>query len=469
MYIRNLSIFVSALALSACAAGPDYVAPRPTAAASFVTKSDPQIVSAAPAAQDWWRLYRDPVLDRLIADALAANTDIRVSVARLERARAALGAVKADRLPATTLAAGVQRQRLAASQVLPGSDRQNSVVDAGLSVAYEVDLFGRVKRNVEAARGDVGAAQADLDAVRVSIVSETTRAYVDAASAAQRLAVAQRVVALLDRSLRVTSRRQAAGLTTPLETARMTALREQRRAEIPQITAQRQAALFRLATLTGRAPGDLPAEAGAILAPPRLDRPIPVGDGRELLARRPDVVAAERRLAASTARIGVTTAELYPNIVLGASAGSTGFGGDDVFGSGPFRWSVGPLVSWSFPNLQAARSRVAGARADSRAALALFDASVLQALEETETALSNYAMALDRRAALQVARDQGERAVRIVRADQREGRADSLSLLDAERTFADAESQLAMADAQIADAQVDLFKALGGGWRSARS
>ena len=305
-----------------------------------------------------------------------------------------------------------------------------------------------------------------MEAARVMVAAETTRAYADAAAAAQRLAVAERIVTLLDRSLRVTSRRAEVGLTTKLDSARIAALRDQRRAEVPGIAAERDAALFRLATLTGRAPADLPQAAGARPAALRLDVPIPVGDGAQLLARRPDVRAAERRLAAATARIGVATADLYPRITLGASAGSTGLGFGDIFGAGPLRWLLGPLINWSLTGQERARARIAGAEAGTREALAAFDGTVLTSLRETETALSAYGHALDRRTALKAARDQAETAARIVRAQQREGQVDSLALLDAERTFADAEASLADMDARIADAQIDLFRALGGGWQT---
>ena len=349
---------LSAIALSACAAGPDYVAPiaPPPAAGAFVTPNGATTATAT--AMDWWRLYHDPVLDGLVADALAANTDVRVAVARLDTARAALRGAKTDREPQVGLGASGQYGRASQLQALPGFDRERGVYDIGLDVRYEVDLAGRVRRNVEAARGDVGAAQADADAVRVSIVAATTRAYVDAASAAERLAVAERIVALLDRSTGLTTKQFEAGRATKLDAVRFAALRDQRAALVPAIMAERQAALFRLATLTGRTPAELPAAAGARTTTPRLDQPIPIGDGAALFARRPDVRAAERRLAAAAAR--------------------------------------------------------------------------------------------------------------ITRARQREGQIDFLTVLDAERTFADADADLASADARIAGAQVDLFRALGGGWQNAR-
>lgn len=459
----RLSIASSALMLSACAVGPDYVAPvaPPSAAAGFVS-TGPAVSSAEPI-DDWWRLYGDPVLDRLVGDALVANTDIRVAAARLAKARAALREVRGDREPQATVAATGTYGRVAQIQTLPGIDREGWRVDAGLNVAYEADLFGRIGRSVEAARGDVGAADADLDAARMAIAAETTRAYADAAAAAERIAVAERIVALLDRSLTVTAHRADVGMTTRLDTARIAALRDQRRAEIPTLTAQRQAALFRLATLTGATPQQLPPIAASRRTTLRLDQPIPVGDGARLLARRPDVRAAERRLAAASARIGVATADLYPRISLGGSIGQTSTGIGDLFGGGPLRWLLGPLIQWN-ANPTKARARIAGAEADSQAALATFDGTVLQALEETETALSAYANAIQRRSALQSARDQAAVAARITRAQQREGQIDSLAQLDAERTLADTEAALALADAQIASAQVDLFRALGGGW-----
>ncbi|MBU3078528.1 efflux transporter outer membrane subunit [Sphingomonas quercus] len=459
---------VSALALAACAAGPDYVASTPSAraAAPFVSAEPAVADAASPAAEQWWRLYNDPVLDGLVQDALAANTDLRVAIARLDRARAALREVRSDRLPSTSVGASTNYGRLPQQQRQPGADVEDWQVDAGLSVAYEVDLFGRVRRNIEAARGDLAATQADTDAVRVAVVAETTRAYADAASAAERLEVAQNVVDLLDQSVTLTGKRFEAGRATRLDVTRIAALRDQRRAAIPPLQADRQAALFRLATLTGRAPQDLPATASARTTIPLVAQPIPVGDGAALLARRPDVRAAERRLAANTARIGVATAALYPRISLGGSIGSTGAGFGDFLGGGPLRWLLGPLISWNFPNQEVARARIAAAEADTRGALASFDGTVLRALQETETALSAYARAIDRQAALTSARDEAATSVRIVRARQREGTVDFLDVLDAERTFADTQADLAAADARITSAQIDLFRALGGGWQA---
>src|SRR5690606_5235692 len=355
---------LSALALSGCAVGPDYVAmpPSPASSGPFIAAGAPP-VAPDPMPADWWRLYDDPVLDGLVADALAANTDVRQAVARIERARAGLRAARSGHLPQTTVGTSGGYQRHSEGQVLPGADREAWSYDAGIEVGYELDLFGRVSRSVEAARDDLAASEADADAVRVIVVAETTRAYADAASGAAQLRVAREIVELLDRSVTLISRRYDAGLESALAVAQTAALREQRAAEIPALEARRQAALFRLATLTGRAPAELPPIVGERSVALEIREPIPVGDGAALLARRPDIRAAERRLAARTALIGVATADLYPRITLGASIGSSRSNVGDILTGGPLRWALGSLLTWAFPNQEPVRARIAAAEA----------------------------------------------------------------------------------------------------------
>lgn len=282
----------------------------------------------------------------------------------------------------------------------------------------------------------------------------------------RQLDVAQQTVSLLDESVRLSAKRFEAGRTNKLDLVRISSLRDQQRARIPEFQAQLDSATFRLATLTGRTPAERPVikSNGKLL---ELGQAIPVGDGRALLARRPDVRAAERRLAASTARIGVATADLYPRIAIGGSLAASATTIASLFTGGAIGFLAGPLLNWSFPNQGAARAKVAGAEAQSRADLARFDKTVLTALEETETALSRYSNEIQRRQSLEGARDQAEQAARITRAQLREGRADSLAVLDAERTLAQSEADLADADARLVDDQVDLFRALGGGWQGA--
>ncbi|HVL43159.1 MAG TPA: TolC family protein, partial [Brevundimonas sp.] len=198
--------------------------------------------------------------------------------------------------------------------------------------------------------------------------------------------------------------------------------------------------------------------------PPQLTQPVPIGDGARLLARRPDVRRAERELAAAAARVNVATADLFPRITLGGGLGATALDAGGLGDSENFRFSVGPLISWSFPNVFAARARIEQADAASEAALARFDQAVLVALQETETALANYANELDRRAALQAARDEAATAARLSRLRFDAGADSFLTVLDAERTLAAADAQLAASDALVTTYQISLFKALAGGW-----
>jgi outer membrane protein, multidrug efflux system len=463
--LQKLIVSASAIALAACAAvGPNHSPPPvPATAQDHFVSSSFAAVSGDEARGDWWRLYNDPVLDGLVRQALAANKDIAVATANIAIARANLRGARSEKLPQTGVAAGAQYGRPDGLNRAPGQG-SDWALSTGFDVAYEVDLFGRVRRGIEAARADVGAAEAERDAVEVIVAAETARAYGDILSSQRRLDVARHTVQLLDQTVDLAAKRFEAGRTSRLDLVRVTTLRDQQRATIPEFEADLQSASFRLATLTGRTPAERPVTAGngKLL---QLAEPIPVGDGRELLARRPDVREAERQLAASTARVGVATADLYPKITLGGSIGAAATSLASLFTGGALGLLAGPLLSWSFPNQGAARARVAGAQAQSQADLARFDKTVLTALEETETALTRYSNEIERREALRSARDQAEQAARITRAQLREGRADSLAVLDAERTLADAEADLAESDARLVDTQVDLFRALGGGWQ----
>jgi len=465
--LHRLIVSASAMALAACAAvGPNPAPPPvPATAQDHFVGSGFGAVATSEARDDWWRLYNDPVLDGLVRQALAANKDIAVATANIAIARANLRGVRSDRLPQTNVGASGQYGRVDGLDRAPGQN-SNWALSTGFNVSYEVDLFGRVRRSVQAARADVGAAEAERDAVRVIVAAETARAYGDILSSERRLEVARHTVELLDQTVSLAAKRFEAGRTSKLDLVRTTALRDQERARIPDFKSDLESATFRLATLTGHTPAERPIAGGTgrLL---ELSQPIPVGDGRALLARRPDVREAERKLAASTARIGVATADLYPRITLGGSIGAAATSLASLFTGGAVGFLVGPLLSWSFPNQEAARARVAGAEAQSQADLARFDKTVLTALEETETALSRYANQIERRQALLSARDQAEQAARIARAQLREGRADSLAVLDAERTLAQSEADLAESDARLVDTQVDLFRALGGGWQGA--
>ena len=465
---RLLTSLAASAALAGCATvGPDYETELPRAtsqAALHASAQEPFIPQAPP--EDWWRLYDDPRLDGFVDQALAANTDLRIAAANLAQTRGALRETRAGRSVNTTVAGSASYGRQSGAAL--GSDTSlpdTELYDAGLDIGYQIDLFGRMRRAVEAGRADVEAVQAGYDLTRITIVAETVRAYSDICNAGRRLDVAQRSVEVQEQTFDLTRRLLEGGRGTALETSQAGALLEQTRAEIPTLQALQQTALYRLAVLTGRPPAEFSADLATCAAPLRLDRPIPVGDGAALLARRPDVRAAERRLAAATARVGVATAELYPSISIGGSIGSTAGALGDLVSDSGFRYSLGPLISWSFPNMAVARARIAQAEAAAEGGLAEFDRAWLIALQETESALTNYARGLDRTASLQSGVGQAREAARIARIRYDAGREGFQIVLDAERQLASAEAALAQADSQLSADLIALFLSLGGGWQ----
>lgn len=462
----------AALALAGCTTvGPDYKVPegaavrQPAAQGAFLGAGGAPVSSEALPA-NWWRLYQDPTLNGLIEEALVANTDLRVAAANLARAHAVAAEARAAGEPSVGFSGGAQRALESAETFLLFEPLPvENLADIGVSVSYQLDLFGKLRRGVEASDADAEASQAALDLARVSVAGEVAAAYIDACSANEELAAAQHSIALQSRSLDVVQRLTAAGRGQALDVTRARAQLNQVRAAAPALIAKRQAALFRLAALTGRPPAEFPKAVADCAAPPTLTQAIPVGDGAALLRRRPDIRQAERSLHAATARIGVATAALYPSVTLGLSGGSTGLL-SDIFEAPANRWSVGGLISWTLP-MGGERARIRGANAAADAALARFDGVVLNALRETETSLSAYAQDLRRNAELRAVRDQAalaqEQAQRLFIA----GREPYLTGLDATRTLASAESALAASNGQVAADQVKLFLALGGGWEQA--
>lgn len=464
---RRLASAAGALLLAGCAVGPDYVSPAPEAPAQapFTSAADPAFVPDEPP-KEWWKLFDTPVLDQLIEEALSANTDLRQAAANLEQAHAALSEVRSARLPSTDISASGQYARQSgATAGENGPLYEGEVYDGGLDVSYQVDLFGRIRRGIEASRADLGAAQASYDLARISVVAETARAYAAACSAGRQLAVARESARVQSETFDLTRRLEEGGRGTALDTSRANALLEQTRAAVPRFAADRRAALFSLAVLTGRTPSDFPEDVAVCDEPPVIASPLPVGDGSGLLARRPDVRAAERRLAAATARVGVATTDLYPNVTLGGSIGTTATSLDDLGSDGSLRFSIGPLISWSFPNITAARARLRQAQAISKGALAAFDGAWLNALRESETALTRYTAESERVASLIRSRDQNAEAARIARLRYQNGAESFQIVLDAERSLADSEASLAEARATLSDDAISLFLALGGGWR----
>lgn len=466
--MRRFLAAAATLALSACMVGPDYRSPVPQSPGQepFLSGQSPAFTGEQPPGR-WWSLFSDPVLDRLVEQALVANTDLRVAAANLRRARAVLRETRSGLFPSVDATAGATYARQSGDQLgFPGTATEGWSYDVGLDASYQVDLFGRIRRAIQASRADAGAAQAAFDVSRITVAAETARAYADACSAGRQLAVARETLRIQEQTFDLTRRSFEGGRGTALETGQAGALLEQVRATLPTLEAQRQTALFRLAVLTGRPPAEFPREVAACESPPALARPIPIGDGATLLSRRPDIRQAERELAAATARVGVAVANLYPRIELGGSVGSSATSIGGLASSDSFRFSVGPLITFSLTNLVVGRARIAQAEAGAEGALANFEGAWLRALQDTESALTRYARELDRRESLRRGRAQAAEAARIARLRYQAGRDSFQIVLDAERSFANIDAELARSEAQLSDYLVSLFLALGGGWQA---
>jgi NodT family efflux transporter outer membrane factor (OMF) lipoprotein len=463
----------AAIALAAlvggCAVGPNYRPPTPPAGAdSPLVSLNPTVETPAEPPDDWWRLYDDPELNDLVQRALVANTDLAVAQANLSAARASLEAARNGRYPQTDVKLGAVRGRDAVTdEILEiGGQRPQTIwlYDDILDVSYELDLFGRVRRSIEASRADAQAAIAARDSVRITVAAETTRAYAEVCALGEELAVARHSVDVVSREVDILVRRLNAGGGTEFDVVRAQGVVAQARSAIPPLEGQRRAALFQLTALLGQTPTHAPLEVDACVTPPHLAALIPVGDGASLLKRRPDVRLADRRLAAATARIGVATADLYPRISLTGLYGGVALQLNQLVSNPGLTWGVGPSISWSFPNQAGVRARIHLARADADAALAGFDGAVLQALKETEQSLATYGAELNHHAALIDAQDKARRAFSMVNGQLRAGAVSPLDLLTSEETLVAADAAVAASDAALAQDQIAVFKALGGGW-----
>ncbi len=473
MTLRLLALIAPALALAGCMVGPDYKHPAVPSSAEGHFVEAPTAAGELP--PHWWRLYDDATLDALVTEALAHNTDIRVATANLKKARYVLSEARGHLLPDTATQTQFTHTREGSAQLgatgavgtattaLPDSFTYD-FTSLGLNVSYEVDLFGGVRRGIEAARGDYAATAAALDAARVTVAADTTRAYAESCGYAEQVASARETRDFQQKTLDLTQRLNDGGRGTLRDVEEARALYEQARASEATLEGERRATLDALAVLTGRVPADLDPVVGKCVTPPKLKQPVPFGDGRALLARRPDVRRAERQLAADTARIGVATADLYPKIsLLGAvSLGSTKF--SDLGKSRSLTYSMGPLISWTFPLQSEARARVRQSRATAEGSLASFDGTVLTALRETEQALARLQGEGTRNEALGRAAAASTNAAKLSRYRFDAGSDNFLQLLDAERNRASANAALAASDTALVDAEIDLFRALGGGW-----
>ena len=466
---RRLAMVLAALSLSGCVVGPSYSPPTPpVGAVAPLVAVNPAAETTGPAQDDWWRLYNDARLDGYVREAFTANADLAVAEANLTAARAVLEASRAQQYPSTTtVAGGIYGRDADTDEILEIAGHKPETIwkyDVILDASYELDLFGRVRRSIQAAHADADAVAAARDDLRVTVAAETARAYAQICTLGEQIAVAQRTLDIVTHESDISANRLQAGAGSEFEVVRAQALTAQVRSTIPPLQGQRRAALFQLTALLGRTPANAPTEAEACVTAPVLASLIPVGDGAALLKRRPDVRRADRRLAGEIARVGVATADLYPRITLTGLYGGVGAELPALTENRGLTWGVGPSISWAFPNQAAPRARLRQARAQERAALAGFDSVVLQALKETSTSLAAYGAELDHYRALADAQAKAARAYELAHGQFLAGGSTQLDLLTTEQSLVSADAAVAASDAALAQDQIAIFKALGGGW-----
>jgi multidrug efflux system outer membrane protein len=457
-------------ALSGCAVGPNYHRPETPVDPRFANAGEPGL-AAGDAVEAYWMAFSEPMLNDLIEDALGHNKDLSVAEANLRAARAVRRLAGFDQFPTVSFSGGYSRN-LDSQEQLPGidmHDREFDAAQAGFDGLWELDLFGRVRRNVEAARADVGASAATLQDARVSVIAEVARDYFILRGLQDQLALTERNADNQLNTLKLTRNRLEAGRGNQLDTARAEAQWQTTLASIPSLQASIATTSYRLSVLTGRQPTALSATLTAQAPQPALPPLNAIGTPEQLLRRRPDVRAAERRLAGATARVGVAVGDLFPKVTLTGDVGYFAPTFGDFGTSGARFFSFGPSISWAAFDLGRVRARISSARAQTDAALAAYEGAVLGALEDTEGALISYGRSQTRRDALQVAAAASDKAAELAQKRFEGGLIDFLEVLDAERTALSAELLLSQSRTDSATSLIAVYKALGAGWGGLKS
>ncbi|BBH12306.1 efflux transporter outer membrane subunit [Chromobacterium haemolyticum] len=462
MFKRALIPSLVALALTACAVGPDYSRPK-------LELPDSAQAQSPAIAMDWWKQFNDPVLDQLIAEALEHNQDLAAAAARVDEAAAQAGIARAQLLPALNANAGYQRGRTSTATTTPGAPLVSDVRNANLTASWELDLWGKLRRGNEAARADFAASRFARDSSKLAIAAQTAQTYFQLRAYDAQLDIAKRTLQSREESLKLQTKRFKGGLISELDQQQAEAEAASARAKVPQIASALAQTESALGVLLGYSPKQLVAggiqrgqSLDALSAPPE----VPAGLSSSLLERRPDIAASEQQLIAANARIGVARAAYFPSISLSGALGSQSLSLDTLF-TGPTRtWSfVGNLAAPVF-NFGQTGYAVDAANARQKQALAQYQKTVQSAFKDALDALSGYSAARDIQAAQTTQFQALNKSLRLANLRYDNGYASYLDVLDAQRNSFQAELGLVSAKLDQLNAVVGLYKALGGGWET---
>ncbi|MBU2640415.1 MAG: efflux transporter outer membrane subunit [Gammaproteobacteria bacterium] len=455
-------IMLAGLGLAGCAAVGTEYAPPTTVLPTGWSNLDPVASSETPADLSlWWQGLNDPLLSQLVAEALQASPDLRSAQARLREARARSTVAAAARFPDVTASGSARRSR---SSEETGSGNARNAFSAGFDASWEIDVFGGVRRSVEAAEADVETSVANLENAQVSLASEVALNYVEVRALQTRLGIARANLASQSETLQLTDWRAQAGLVSGQDVEQARSNREQTRAQIPSLETSLAESEHRLDILLGRAPGALHARLAATDELPTVPAQIAVGIPADTLRQRPDVRAAERKLAAETARVGVAEAARYPSFTLSGSIGLEALTLGALGNSGAATSSL--LAGITSPVFNAGRLRAQAEIQDAvrEQAQVSYEQAILTALQEVENALVALARNRERVEALAIAAESARNAAELARQRYSAGLIDFQSVLDTERNVLSAEDSLASSRADGVLALIRLYKALGGGW-----
>ncbi|HTS17434.1 MAG TPA: efflux transporter outer membrane subunit [Verrucomicrobiae bacterium] len=470
------TVLLTGSLLAGCAVGPDYHPPKTQAPASWSEARLGGTTNSAIQIVEWWKTFNDPELNSLIQRAVVTNYDLRIADGRLREARALRSFAAWDLGPAINAGGGytdVRQSRNSlpfittgpvGSQISSNYIFQYDLYDAHFDASWEIDVFGGKRRALQEANALLASAQEDRHDVLVSVLAEVARNYMEVRNFQQRIAITRNNIAAQQDAVEIARSRFNAGLGSELEVKQSEAVLATTQSQLPVLETTLKHCIHRLGVLLGQPPGALTAELSTETPVPAPPPEVPVGLPSDLLRRRPDVRRAERELAAATANIGVQTAELFPKFSLTGIAGFQSFSVGDWFSGGSKYWQAGPAVTWRLFDLGRVRSQIQTANAQAQQSLDAYERTVLMSFEDVENGLVAYANEQTRYRALATAVDAERHALDLANARYKQGLADFLNVVDAERSLYQAEDDLANSQSTVSIDLVTLYKSLGGGW-----
>ncbi len=467
---RILAIAVIGLTAGCTTLGPDYAEPEVPLAGQLSTLSDTSLLAAGMAIDEqWWNGFNDPLLNQLLDDARTRNFTIEAAAARIEEARAFRRLAGAGGMPVVgALARGESQKGSTNTNGLlgppPGAPSQSELFQLGLSASWELDLLGKIARRKEAADARLALAQEDRRGIVMMVLADTASAYVELRSVQRQIAVARTNIDVATKTTELTMLLQGQQLVSEFDLVRVRAEERQSRSALPSLQAAERSQIAALAALTGRTPDALVGTLGEVVPLAFNDRVIPIGLPSELVRRRPDLRAAERRLAAETADVGAAVAELYPSFSLTGMVGAAATSLGNLFGSGSDMWSFGSEMNWPIFSGGAGRAQVDAEQTGADIARAEYRGAVVAAFADVEQALSSYVYSDRRVATLRETLGDREHAFELAKLRAANGLDSALTLIDTQRALTATRAELAQAEGDRMNAIVGSYRALGGGW-----